>query len=264
MTTTLVDVHTAIADGHYREAAQQLQEVLQSSPSADAWFLAAQFTMEKDRDRAVRHLKRALLLNPRHGDSLTLLGQLGEGREFTVSDVADEFGDVVAEQVDQTPIIGKLKRPQQIIFVVILSLVVILSFTWAVRILFPHVGPAYIPEQAPEAQQVVLLDANQVINHFARANFEIFAVQYVSSAQTPGKRVMRFAVPGRDGRLKPAQIIVYDSISDLVRDHAAQEQWEEIYSIAASGNTLLLYSHELEGLIIERKLLNHFNVITGA
>ena len=62
---TLIDVYDALEDGHNRQAMQYLEELLHTNPTADAWFLAAEFTLERDRDQAIRHLKRALMLDPR-------------------------------------------------------------------------------------------------------------------------------------------------------------------------------------------------------
>ena len=107
---TLIDVQDALESGQYQQAHKHLQAVLRTNPTADAWCLAAELTLDRDREQAIRHLKRALLLNPRHGRSLTLLGELGETKDITLHDVAEEITEAVGQQADHTPILRRLSR----------------------------------------------------------------------------------------------------------------------------------------------------------
>ena len=123
--SSLIDVNDALEDGHYKQAVALLQHVLREKPSAEAWFMAAKLTLDNDRDEAVRHLKRALLLNPEHRDSLSLLGQLGEKKQFTAGDVAEEFTDVVEAKVDHLPFMRRFSRPVKLGVIGVLTLLVI-------------------------------------------------------------------------------------------------------------------------------------------
>lgn len=264
MSATLADVHNDISQGQYRSAAQKLQSVLETNPTADAWFMAAQFTVENDRDRAVRHLKRALMLNPRHNDSLNLLRQMGEQVDFTLGDVAEEFGDQLGERADKAPILRWLSRPQQLIFIIMVIMVVVLSLIWAKNIFFPYQGPANIPDVAPQAVEVTIHDADALFNRMLDSDFTILAIQYVSSSQVAGRRILRFSVPGANSDLESAQLVVYSSISALARDSASHRDWEQSNNIVASGTALLVYSKNLEGLVMEDRLINRFHQITAS
>ncbi len=263
-TISLKDVYTSLDQGDYRLAASQLQTVLHADPSADAWFLAAELTLEKDRERAVRHLKRALLLNPKHGDTLTLLGQLGETPELTISEVADEVVDAVNAQADQTPVLRRL-TPRQRLFAVGGTLIA-LVFTMIVVIpaLIPRSGPAFIPDAAPQAEASRALTPNAIFNQFISSDIQMFDIERIGNSVTPGKDSFKFSVSGAGGMLQPVQVILYASVSDLVRDSEAHRQLEETSLIFARGNALLIYAKELHDLPIEDRLMLQFQLIAGA
>lgn len=261
MIVTLSDVYAALNEGNYNVAAKQLQELLRRDPSADAWYLAAELTLDHNRDQAIRHLKRALLIDPRHGDSLTLLGQLGESREITVADVAEEVADAVVTQTSHTPVLRHLSRTQQLIAAGGLSVLLIAALVVVYGVLFPRSTPLSIPEEAPAAQELKLLDYNRVFTQFTSSDLQLFAIEPISSAS--GRRTLKFSVPGADGLLRPVQVIVYDSISDMVRDRAHHRQLETTARIVASTNALLVYDKSLQGLVIEGQLVRHFQFITG-
>jgi hypothetical protein len=189
---------------------------------------------------------------------------LGGSSEFTIGDVAEELGDAIGEQADHAPILRLLNRPQQLIFIVMVILVVVLSVIWAKNIFFPYQGPANIPEEAPQAAQVTLFNGSDVIGQFLDSDFTILAIQYVSAAKTPGKRMIRFSVPGQNGHLEPVQVVIYNSISDMVRDQQTQQTWASTSDIVATGNAMLVYSKNLEGLPMEERLLQRFAEITGS
>jgi tetratricopeptide (TPR) repeat protein len=261
---TLKDVYAALDQGEYRLAASRLQSVLHTDPSADAWYLAAELTLERDRDRAVRHLKRALLLNPRHGDTLTLLGQLGETPELTIAEVANEVAEAVNEQADRAPILRRLTPRQRLYAVGATLIALIFVVVFLIPALIPRSGPALIPETAPTAQAVVKVTPNTVFNHFIGSGIQMFNVERIGNASTPGKDILKFSVSGAGGQLQPVQIIVYESVSAMVRDSQTQRQLEESSLIFARGNAMLVYARELHELPIENRLLFQFQLITGA
>ncbi len=262
---TLKDVHNSLNQGEYRLAASQLQTVLHNDPSADAWYLAAQLTVEKDRERAIRHLKRALLLNPKHAKTLTLLGQLGETPELTISEVAEEVVDAVNAQADQTPILRRLTPRQRLVAVG--GALVALVFTVIVIIpaLIPRTGPSFIPDTSP--QQAVdkrVVTPTALFNQFIGSDIQMFNIERIGNSITPGKDTLKFEVSGAGGRLQPVQVVVYESISDLVRDSAMQRQLEETSLIFARNNALLVYAKELHDLPMEDRLLLQFQLVAGA
>ena len=264
MIYSLSEVYQALDQGEYRTAVQHLQELLRTEPSADAWYLAAELIIDKDRDQAIRHLKRALLLNPRHGDSLTLLGQLGESPDITLHDVAEEVADVVSRQANHTPGLSKLSRPQQFMAFTGLLVLVAAALVFSLNALSQrNAGPSYIPPQAPQAKQSALLNANTLFARFSNGALPLFGIEQIKGTGDTGRDTLKFSVYGPDGTLQPAQIIVYHSISALVHDRSTQRNLEATSLIVAQNNALLVYSKNLQGLTLEHQLVRQFKEITG-
>ncbi len=260
--TTLVDVHSALAKGEYRTAFEELEVLLKTEPSADAWYLAAELTLDKDRDRAIRHLKRALLMDPRHGDTLTLLGQLGEARDFTMNDVAEEVVDVVASGTDNTPLLRRVPRRLRLVVVAVATLLIVLVVMVSIPRMIPYNGPAYIPEAAPRAAAQTVLEPGPVFAGFVNSEIDLIGLQRVKERD---REILKFSVAGgADGGSQPVQIIVYHSISDLVRDSAGHRSMETHSIIVANVNAMLVYSKGLQGTVMENRLVQQFQVITGA
>lgn len=259
---TLTEVHSALAKGEYRSAFKELEIILQTEPSADAWYLAAELTLEKDRERAIRHLKRALILDPRHGDTLTLLGQLGESREITVNDVAEEVADVVGKKTDQTPLLRRFPRQQRLIVVAVATILTVLLVMYSIPRLIPRSGPAYIPEVTPQSAAAQLYQAGPIFAGFVNTDLELSALQRV---RAENKEILKFSVPTDiDGLSQSVQVVVYNSISDMVRDSASHRSLEAHSIIVAKGNAMLVYAKALQGSVMENRLVRQFQVITGA
>jgi tetratricopeptide (TPR) repeat protein len=262
---TLKDVYTSLDQGEYRLAASQLQAVLHSDPSADAWYLAAELTVEKDRDRAIRHLKRALLMNPRHSNTLTLLGQLGESPELSISEVAEEVVDAVNAQADQTPILRRLTPRQRLIALGGTLVAVVFTVIVIIPALIPHNGPQFIPDAAPgQAVDTRKVAPNIIFNQFMSSDIQMFDIERIGNSVTPGKDTLKFNVSGPGGDLVPVQVIVYESVSDLVRDSQTQRELENSSLIFARNNALLVYGQTLHDLPMEDRLILQFQLIAGA
>lgn len=262
---TLKDVYASLDQGEYRLAASQLQAVLHTDPSADAWYLAAELTVEKDRDRAIRHLKRALLLNPKHGNTLTLLAQLGETPELSITEVAEEVVDAVNAQADQTPLLRRLTPRQRLIALGGTLMVLVFVVIVVIPALIPNYGPKYIPNSVPQAAS----DTRQIapgtlFNHFMSSDIQMFNIERIGNSVTPGKDTLKFSVSGAGGKLQPVQVIVYESISDLIHDSQTQRALEDSSLIFARNNALLVYAKELHDLPMEDRLILQFQLIAGA
>lgn len=262
---TLKNVHASLDQGEYRLAASQLQAVLHNDPSADAWYLAAELTLERDHDRAVRHLKRALLLNPRHGNTLTLLGQLGEAPELSIAEVAEEVVDAVNAQADQTPILRRLTPRQRLIALGGTLMAVIFTVIVVIPALIPHTGPNFIPDSMPQqAVDTRAVTPKTIFNQFIGSDIQMFNIERIGNAVTPGKDTLKFSVSGAGGDLQSVQVIVYESVSDLIRDSQTQRELENASLIFARNNALLVYSAELHDLPMEDRLILQFQLIAGA
>lgn len=71
----LTEVALAIKNNDRRTAARMLTEIIQEKPSAEAYYLAA--LLSKDKDKARAHLKRALSYDSRHKKANQLWIELG-------------------------------------------------------------------------------------------------------------------------------------------------------------------------------------------
>lgn len=72
---TVYEAQAAWNAGDKKLAASILKEVLGSNPSADAWYLAAQMT--SDKQEKIKRLQRALFLDPNHKKSIGMIYDLG-------------------------------------------------------------------------------------------------------------------------------------------------------------------------------------------
>ena len=260
--STIIDVQDALHNGDYKQAATTLQNVLRDNPSAEAWFMAAQLTLDNDRDRAIRHLKRALLINPKHTNSLTLLGQLGEDRHITAGDVAEELTDVVEDQVDHLPFMQGRSRAMKLAVMGVATMLVIIGIVVLPRILFPRTGPAYIPDAPPQTAELEIKGANSVFNAMTNSRLEMFSVRF-KNENDAGKHIMQFYVPGRAGQMRLVQVIVYQSMTAIARDAATHQELARSSETLMIDNVLLAYDKNLAGLIIEGQLRNQFTLIMG-
>ena len=262
--TTLIQVYDALEDGHNRQAMQYLEEVLHTSPSADAWFLAAELTLDRDRDLALRHLKRALVLDPGHRKTLTLLGELGASKDITLSDVAVEVTDAVTAQTSKAPLLRRLSKLQQMIVISLGAVLLTILIVSAISILTRGDGPARIPEQAPVAVPVNILNADTVFQTVTSSTLPISDIQIIPASVTPGKSTMKFTVPVLGtNRRHPVQITVYDSISEFIRDRETQQQLAQTSEVLVQGNVMLAYARSIQRHAIEVQLLQLFEFITA-
>ncbi|MAU10205.1 MAG: hypothetical protein CL607_10315 [Anaerolineaceae bacterium] len=71
----LTEVALAIKNNDRRSAARMLTEIIQETPSAEAYYLAAR--LSKDKDKARAHLKRALSYDSRHKKANQMWIELG-------------------------------------------------------------------------------------------------------------------------------------------------------------------------------------------
>ncbi len=72
-TYTRYNVELALKTGDLAYAREILRPVLQGSPSADVWYLAA--LVASSRDEQIERLERALALNPDHARAAAALEQ---------------------------------------------------------------------------------------------------------------------------------------------------------------------------------------------
>lgn len=75
-TPTIHEINTAITTKDRKQALSMLQLLIKQKPSAEAWYLAAKLT--QDREKKIQYLRTALLFDHTHRLSQKYLRELGE------------------------------------------------------------------------------------------------------------------------------------------------------------------------------------------
>lgn len=98
--TTLQEVKLALKSGDRQSAAALLRRVLETDPSADAWYLAAR--LSADREQMLKCLHRALELDPNHDQSLKAIHRFEKLTPSPNADLA-AVEQPQASQLETTP-----------------------------------------------------------------------------------------------------------------------------------------------------------------
>jgi hypothetical protein len=253
----LLDVYNALDAGDNLSAMQLLTEVIQTEPSAQAWYIAARLT--NDRDKALRHLKRALLLDAKHAESLVMLRQLNGDSSITLGDIKEEVVQTLEYEHQRLPVVRNLSKRQTLLGALALAVVLIAGLVLAARVL-RQPGPSLIPEQAPQAAAVAIVPLNAVWQHFQNSGLP---VQSMARGQTvDGRDLIELTVRDTDGQSVPVSILVYESIPALVGDGATLDMYEAQGRLLGAANMRLAYPASLSSYM-SRQLENTLRSVPG-
>lgn len=253
----LFDVYSALDAGDNAGAVRLLAEVIQAEPSAQAWYLAARLT--HDRDKAVRHLKRALLLDPKHADSLTLLRELDGERSITLTDVKEEVVETLEYEHRRLPVVRNLGK-RQILVGALAAAVVLMGALVLLAQALRQPGPSLVPEQAPQAAAVTIVPLATVWQHFQNSGLPIQAMG--RGATDGGRHTIELTIRDTAGQLVPVSVLVYDSIPALIADRGTLDTYEAAGHVLGAANTRLAYPVTLSGYLA-RQLENTLRSIPG-
>ena len=193
-----------------------------------------------------------------------MLGQLGESKDITLSEMAEEVTDAVTAQTSKAPFLRRLPKWQQMAVISVGAVVMTVLVVTTISLLLKGDGPAYIPEQAPVAATVNIMDADDVFRAITTSTLPIFDLEFVPATVTPGKSTLKFNVPVLGtNRNHPVQVSVYNSVSDFIRDQDAHQQIARTSEVMVSGNVMLAYARSIQGHAIEVQLVQLFEFITG-
>lgn len=254
----LLDVYSALDAGDNAGAAQLLGEVIRTEPSAQAWCLAARLT--HDRDKAVRHLKRALLLDPKHAESLVLLRELDGDRSITLTDVRDEVVETLEYEHQRMPVVRNLNKRQTLVGALALAVVVVAGLVLVARVL-RQPGPSLIPEQAPQAAAVTIVPLATVWQHFQNSGLPIQSMG--RGATDGGRHTIELTVRDTAGQLVPVSVLVYDSIPALIGDRDTLAAYETQGHLLGAANLRLAYPPSLSSYMTHQ-LENALRSVPGA
>jgi hypothetical protein len=108
----LVEVRLAIKNKQDKEALRMLKVILKEKPRAEAWYLAARLT--SDRELALTYCKRALMFDSQYREARLLLAELG-GRQQPSQNKARSFVEAFVgffqDFGDNIPGLRNLLRP---------------------------------------------------------------------------------------------------------------------------------------------------------
>lgn len=253
----LLDVYSAMDAGDNVGAMRLLTEVIQAEPSAQAWYLAARLT--NDRDKALRHLKRALLLDPAHSDSLVMLRQLGGEKAITLDDVKEEVVQTLEYEHKRLPVVRNLSRRQTLVGALALAVVVIGTLVLLAQLL-RSAGPSLVPDQAPQAAAVTIVPLGTVWQHFQNSDLPIQSMARGPAAS--GRHSIEMTIRDTSGQLVPVSVLVYDSIPALIGDRDTLDAYESQGHLLGAANTRLAYPATVSGYMA-RQLENTLRSVPG-
>ncbi len=256
--TTLLDVYSAMNAGDRAAAIRLLAEVIQTEPSAQAWYLAARLT--GDREKALRHLKRALLLDPKHADSLAMLRELGAEKTFTLDELKEEVVEALEYEHQRLPVVRNLSKRQALIGALALAVVIIGTLVLLARLLRPT-GPSLVPDQAPPPAAVTIIPLGTVWQHFQNSELPLQAMTRGASAS--GRHSIALTVRDTSGALVQVSLLVYDGVPALIGDRDTLDTLEAQGTVIGVANVRLAYPPTLSGFMA-RQLESTLRSMPGA
>lgn len=254
----LLDVYNAMETGDNVSAMRLLAEVIQQEPSAQAWYIAARLT--NDRDKALRHLKRALLLDPHHTESLALLSRMNEDTTLTLQDIKEEVVQTLEYEHKRLPVVRNLSKSQALVGALALAVVVIAALVLVASVLRPD-GPSLVPDQAPQAAQVRIVPVSTVWQHFQNSELPIHSMG--RGADAGARHSIDITIRDTSGQLVPVTVFIYDNIPAIINDGAALDAYEAQGTLVGAANARLYYPPALSSYMA-RQLENTFRAIPGA
>lgn len=256
---TIADVRAAVNQGDRKQAMEMLKAILSENPSADAWYLAAR--MSKDKDRAIKYLRRALLIDSHHSQSLALMEKLGGQRKGFLGSIGEELADIIHEQAKKSPLLKRLSPRNQLIVVGLMTVIIVIGFIFALSNFFkPAATGLYVPEVAPDAAPVVRLNINQVKDNFVANGYELTGLRTSNRAGTAAGQTVIFNLIDQYGTWHIISVRVYHDLTALISDQANLSAQEETANVIAISNAVLIYPKSLQGFDANR-LVATFNLL---
>lgn len=254
---TLTDVRAAMKQGDTPRAVEIIKTILKENPSADAWYLAAR--MNTDTANALRCLRQALMLDPKHGPSLTLMRSLGGESKGFFGHLSDEIIITVYEQSDKSPVLRHFPRRAQLAAVGLLTAIILAGFLVSGAMLVSSMQAA-MPAPVPTVEPIKLVSVDETLNGFREAGLELLDVQVTAGAR--GARVIRFELEGEQGKRYPIMVQVYDSVSALISEWNANKTLDPMLRVVGAPNAVLFYPVRLD-VSLANQLAQEFRSIAG-
>ncbi len=255
---TTAEVKHALKQGDRKRAMQLLKQVLKENPSAEAWYLAAKAT--SDKENAIKHLRRGLTIDPKHTRSRDMLHELGGDKKRSTSHLLEEIHEEMLNFGQDSrifgPIFGRLSPSQRVIGVSVMFAVIIMVFcAVSMNVLFP---PPPAPEQIAIAptEVVVHIQAQTLINHFQSSALSLDSIESAPISPEETEPISFYPVRINEKYLinvadangsHEVTMYVYESTQFLNYDLPRLEQYFPDSGIVSNQHIAVIYPASLDG-----------------
>lgn len=259
---TVQDVRVVMKQGDRKQAAEMLRDVLKRNPDADALYLAA--LLAKDDETAIKHLRRALLLDPRHEASRKWLERKDIDPGTFVQNLGGEVIQTIYEQSDRTPLLRRLGRWQQLAIFGVLASVIVFAIGLALVVLVRSAPEAQAGSESglPTPIPVTIVNADALRDQLINSDLELSVVPRSSAVRNIQGDILSFSLTV-GSRLHDVNILVYRDISALIADQNTINSYASYASIKSMSNVVMIYPNTLDSQTA-RRLIEAFEAAMRA
>ncbi|MCA9330531.1 hypothetical protein KC957_00630 [Candidatus Saccharibacteria bacterium] len=260
----LTEVALAIKNNDRRAAARMLTEIIKETPSAEAYYLAA--LLSKDKDKARAHLKRALSYDSRHKKANQLWIELGgkplqvnKGELPIVARVIGFFQDFGTNIPGLGPILNRLHPNVRgglvaalFIMLIAINLILLMQFLGApasaadddvVVEVQPTVDVTPTPIPAPSYEEVII-SAGALEAYLAEHGYGMRPIANYISENAPQQFLLTGELP------YDVYVLVYDTLAA-----ATSDQYRDMYGVSyvadGFGNVRLYFPTNVDDATVD-------------
>lgn len=237
LTPTVGEINTAIRTNNRSQAANMLQKLIKEKPSADAWFLAAKLT--NDRNKKIQYLRTALLLNSKHVKSMDYLRELGEDTGTFHTVIATGIFHTFQEQTNNSPLLRNLSPAARIGVGVSILIIMMITIASIVSGLLSLRGPA-LSAQGPTEVAMEYVAQATILDHFNTSGLEILFVNQIRDDNI-GKNVVHLDIRDIGNRSRRVTVFIYDSVTSILADQGTLALNEKSRNVLAYANIVMMY-----------------------
>lgn len=260
----LTEVALAIKNNDRRAAARMLTEIIKETPSAEAYYLAA--LLSKDKDKARAHLKRALSNDSRHKKANQLWIELGgkplqvnKGELPIVARVIGFFQDFGTNIPGLGPILNRLHPNVRgglvaalFIMLIAINLILLMQFLGApasaadddvVVEVQPTADVTPTPIPAPSYEEVII-SAGALEAYLAEHGYGMRPIANYISENAPQQFLLTGELP------YDVYVLVYDTLAA-----ATSDQYRDMYGVSyvadGFGNVRLYFPTNVDDATVD-------------
>lgn len=256
---TVNDVRLAMRQSEHQTAREMLREILRHNPSADALYLAAE--LSKNEDAALKHIRRALLLDPNHLPSQKWLTRKGINPGSFAHNLGEEVVQTIYEQSDKAPLLSRLSRWQQLTIFGMLATVFVFVIGAGIVVLLRSVPEAQAESTLPTAAPITVLAASTLEEQLLGSGLDLRQAPSASGIRDIQGETLSFALVA-GGRTHDINILVYQDVPALIRDRSSINSYAHYAHVLSASNVVMIYPKTLDSQTA-RQLVRTFESITS-